>query len=317
MYYACWQGRVSPCHAYLYAYGTKWEAHADLLGLPWEMQRGNLPKCSLNSLWALASCAVTGRTLKKTQEENIHKYLEALWLPCSATEPLPVVAHPVNHATRSSAALTCGSLAAVGPKAIQQHVCGSNTIVKQLGVGQKQGHCGSVVAVACDSGSLMAVTAGGHGPVAVGGCEAVSQPAQVTKSWVSGSALLPFFFPDEQTCRAFIQSVERRWGKDKLSKLPLCTFLLLIDRFVSISKDPSRCTVAWRVTSTWARFCITHMEAHYLQEARRFHKDMPANALTQYKLKGSGKTQEDPRSQACLSNTNVTTMTKFICKKSC
>ena len=67
VYYGIWQNQYVQAHEFLYKNASKFQAHAQLLGLHWDLHRGSLPRCSLSSVWALCSCAVSGRTIKKNK----------------------------------------------------------------------------------------------------------------------------------------------------------------------------------------------------------------------------------------------------------
>ena len=150
-------------------------------------------------------------------------------------------------------------------------------------------------------------TASVSGSMAVSGLKAVLSMSglkavpsmEVSEGHVNGYATLPAFLPQERHRRIFITKVGKRWGIDFLDRLPLPTFLLLVDRFISVFSGAGLddVSVPWRVSASYARFCVTTMEAHYLADAPQFSQTVPANGLVQYVLKGNKTTHEDPRAQ--------------------
>ena len=107
LYYAAWHSPKTTSARFLTRAVTKWKHHALLMDLRWGLVRGSLPKCSLDSMWALVSLTVAGRSLRLRQEENMHKLLDAFWLSCGFTGPF----HLGGLAMNSTDLTCCGSAA--------------------------------------------------------------------------------------------------------------------------------------------------------------------------------------------------------------
>ena len=107
LYYAAWHSPQTTAAKFLTKAVTRWKHHALLMDLRWGLVRGSLPKRSLDSMWALVSLTVAGRSLRLRQEENMHKLLDAFWLPCGFTGPF----HLGELAMNSTDLTCCGSAA--------------------------------------------------------------------------------------------------------------------------------------------------------------------------------------------------------------
>ena len=132
-----------------------------------------------------------------------------------------------------------------------------------------------------------------RGSGAVCGLKAVKMHA----GRVNGHQMIPYIFANDKDVKGFVHAVNKRWKGDKLSNVPLPTFVMLLDRFLfnTTQDDISR---AWCICAGLARYCVDTMEVHYLSEAAELHQELPANALENYTRKGDQRTQQDPRTQA-------------------